>query len=426
MNCVPWFIDDFKIEYFYENLPYDNFIFDSMNNTAKKAFLSKFFKLPATGKQSRVYWTARGFSDTEANFYRKSHIISHKGKSPFTIEYWLNKGYSKDEAEYQRNRIRPVCAEYWIERGYSQDDAKIKAKETLQKNSITASKNALQKTGLEYKSQQRKEYWIIRGYTEQEAAVKVSQRQATFSLKKCIEKYGTEKGIQKWEERQKKWQLSLKSKSSEEISEINSKKSIISLHLLVDKEFDEIFDILNGITPIAKTVEEYFNNLKSSGSYLLYVDFEYFMLKLKVAQKNWFLVTEQYEEFVETAKQLISEYSSVIQTKHNNFIKRVEEGLLRSSFEIYFYDKIKPYVTTIDIGRQYPNSSYMYDFFIDEKYYIEIAPNYNVDEEYKDKMNIKHKLFNSVILKSISEIDKYVEEYINAKGYNNRTIDSFC
>jgi very-short-patch-repair endonuclease len=48
-------------------------------------------------------------------------------------------------------------------------------------------------------------YWMDKGFSEEEAIVKRKDRQTTFSLKKCIEKYGQERGIDRWMERQEKW-----------------------------------------------------------------------------------------------------------------------------------------------------------------------------------------------------------------------------
>ena len=67
-------------------------------------------------------------------------------------------------------------------------------------------------------------YWINRGLTEEEAMAKVHERQQTFSVESCIEKYGEEKGVLVWKERQDKWQATLNSKSPEEIERINRAK----------------------------------------------------------------------------------------------------------------------------------------------------------------------------------------------------------
>jgi hypothetical protein len=68
-------------------------------------------------------------------------------------------------------------------------------------------------------------YWLNLGYDEVQANQKLSERQSTFSLEKCIEKHGSEIGLQKWTERQEKWQNTLCNKTQEEIDAINMKKS---------------------------------------------------------------------------------------------------------------------------------------------------------------------------------------------------------
>lgn len=52
-------------------------------------------------------------------------------------------------------------------------------------------------------------YWIKRGYTKDEANAKISELQRTFTLEKCIEKYGIVDGTQIWNDRQKRWVASL-------------------------------------------------------------------------------------------------------------------------------------------------------------------------------------------------------------------------
>ena len=52
-------------------------------------------------------------------------------------------------------------------------------------------------------------YWIKKGYSEEDAKKIVSERQKTFTLNRCIEKYGEEEGLKKWEKRQEKWKKSL-------------------------------------------------------------------------------------------------------------------------------------------------------------------------------------------------------------------------
>lgn len=69
------------------------------------------------------------------------------------------------------------------------------------------------------------DYWLEQTNGDVERAKELlHQRQQTFSLKKCTEKYGDEEGYKVWKERQEKWQNTLKSKPDEERIEINRKK----------------------------------------------------------------------------------------------------------------------------------------------------------------------------------------------------------
>ena len=63
------------------------------------------------------------------------------------------------------------------------------------------------------------EYWIKKGFSEEEAKIKVSERQRTFTLEKCIEKYGEEEGTRRWQERQKKWLKNYKKQNFSNISQ---------------------------------------------------------------------------------------------------------------------------------------------------------------------------------------------------------------
>lgn len=69
------------------------------------------------------------------------------------------------------------------------------------------------------------QYWLNKGYDESTARKMLSDRQRTFTLEKCIEKYGESDGIKVYNDRQQRWLSTLKSKSSEEIDRINVAKS---------------------------------------------------------------------------------------------------------------------------------------------------------------------------------------------------------
>lgn len=62
-------------------------------------------------------------------------------------------------------------------------------------------------------------YWTNRGYSEVEAKEIISERQKTFTLEKCIEKYGEERGLEMFKNRQLKWQSNFKHLNYSKISQ---------------------------------------------------------------------------------------------------------------------------------------------------------------------------------------------------------------
>ena len=85
-------------------------------------------------------------------------------------------------------------------------------------------------------------YYTSRGHTEEEAKKLLSERQRTFSLEKCVEKYGEEKGREDWEARQKKWQESLdKLPEKEKLRILKAKASAIKNMAAYSKISQELF-----------------------------------------------------------------------------------------------------------------------------------------------------------------------------------------
>ena len=62
-------------------------------------------------------------------------------------------------------------------------------------------------------------YWTKQGYFPEEAEKLRSERQVTFSLEKCIAKYGVEKGTERWNQRQFKWFKNNKKSNFSQISQ---------------------------------------------------------------------------------------------------------------------------------------------------------------------------------------------------------------
>jgi hypothetical protein len=200
-----------------------------LNSSASKmgVFIKKDLSFPGMGSMTYPYWIVRGWSISEAKYKSKS-LQKTKTKSPFSIEFWLEKEnpetgekYTEDEAEFKRNSQRPIRKEFWIIKGYSEEEAISLALARKKSNNKSGAKIIKEKTEEEHRSNSHRciEYWLLRGYTEEEAKEKISEHQATFSKKKCIEKNGEEEGIRIWQERQQKWLKSYKKNNFSKISQ---------------------------------------------------------------------------------------------------------------------------------------------------------------------------------------------------------------
>lgn len=144
-----------------------------------------------------------------------------KGNNVYHIEYWINKGFTKEESEKKVNDLKDrTCIYrigYWINKGFTDDEAKEKISKIQKDNANKVN----QKTK---PNPTRLNYWINKGYTEDEAKENVKERQRTFNIKKCISKYGEVDGIIKYKNRQELWQKTL-NENNDKI-ELNKKRGL--------------------------------------------------------------------------------------------------------------------------------------------------------------------------------------------------------
>lgn len=151
---------------------------------------------------------------------------------PFTKEFQMLKyNLTEEEAIFKIRSFKNTCIEYWLVRGFSEEKAKEKIKEiqiSRNKKAVLAKQEnpdkAISNTSLTY--------YLNKGMTEKEAKHALSERQSTFSLEKCIKKYGEEEGLKRFNARQEKWQNTLNNKSDEEKEEINKKRSAKYTYIL--------------------------------------------------------------------------------------------------------------------------------------------------------------------------------------------------
>ena len=123
------------------------------------------------------YWINKGLTEEEAKI---KISYERKKRSIISTVHWVNKGFTEEEAKIKISKIQadrnkkkknfrknnPLCIEYWINKGLTEEEAKIKMHEQNKKRSVICI-----------------EYWINKGFTEAEAKIKISKIQAERSNK---------------------------------------------------------------------------------------------------------------------------------------------------------------------------------------------------------------------------------------------------
>ncbi len=110
--------------------------------------------------------------------YRKMFSEKLKGEN--------NPNHRSRTTEQQRREKSPFCKEFYEKHEGNRD--------LFLKN---VAKNRTYNTRLDY--------YLNQGMNEEEARLALEERQRTFTLEKCIAKYGEEEGVRRFNERQDKW-----------------------------------------------------------------------------------------------------------------------------------------------------------------------------------------------------------------------------
>lgn len=151
----------------------------------------------------------------------------------------------KNLPEYYLNKINPETG-----LNYTLIEANSKIADDLSKG--------FKKVWMEYREGKREkmqvnttlDYYLSKGMTTDEATIALKERQSTFSLEKCIHKYGVEKGKEIFNKRNEKWLNTLDNKSNDEKKEILMKKT-------------------RGLPRYSRESKEFFDSLMERIKYLL-------------------------------------------------------------------------------------------------------------------------------------------------------------
>lgn len=152
------------------------------------------------GRNTKEYWIQRGWSVDESIEKKSKYKVNHQPNgSPMSVNYWIKKNnpktgnpYTLEEAQYKVKSQRPFNKEYWIERGFSIDEAELEVSRSQKRNSGKR---------LNYKgvTWNQYEYWIKKGMNIEEAKSKVSDLQKTIDLNKLIDKHGDIEGRERYD-----------------------------------------------------------------------------------------------------------------------------------------------------------------------------------------------------------------------------------
>jgi hypothetical protein len=176
-------------------------------------YIRKILELPSVGSDKYSYWEKRGWSDEEI---KEKRVIKKMPSSPMKIENWMKKInektgnlYTESEAIYKIKSFRKFNIEYWIERGFSKDESEIKVRQFQKENSEKFIKKSIQNPEKYLgRTQTQLQYWINKGFNEEESKSKLKERQDTNSLSFFIKKYGEIEGELKFNDRLNRYSYS--------------------------------------------------------------------------------------------------------------------------------------------------------------------------------------------------------------------------
>jgi len=272
--------------------------------------------------------------------------------SPMQKQFWINKGLTEEQAIYKIRTFRKLNIEYWISRGSSESEALLKVKE-FQKENVKKCNEKRKKDPKKYAGilPVQLQYWLNKGLSEEEAKKALQKRQQTFTLEKCIKKYGKIDGQKKWQERQDKWKSTLKNKSFEEIEKINKKKDSAS--------FNHFFNKFNNFET---AYDNYIKSCKSKDS----MSINYYMKKFKISYNEAKILQNERIKLIVNSfgKAAVSRskngYSKMANKIFDVIFKFLIEKGYSSSDEILYSNNIKEYAI------KYNNNCncYLYDFTI--------------------------------------------------------------
>jgi hypothetical protein len=387
----------------------------NLSKTVFKGFMKSKIGMPKIGKSTINYWVSRGWDELEAEEKRIKPKIGTEN-SPMSIIYWINRGLTEEQAKYKVNSFRKTNKEYWLSRGYSEEKSieNIKEFQTLNNNKFQTKLKNNDKFNRMVKSKQNTniDYWINKGYSKEECCQKLKERQSTFSLTKCIEKYGYINGKIRWEERQNKW---LNSMSISNYNGIDGKdnKSITYYKQNFGNSWVDKFIENNSFKNKSeiKTLIS-FPDYREAIDYLLSDKLSISQILAKIKSKLFIEIFNcKYEDMF---AYLVSK-PFIIKNKFG-FIRYFNGHICRSNGEYMLANFLVENNINYKYEKKYPNSKYISDFYLHEHdIYVEyLGMKWLREENYQKKKNFcTDNKINHIYSDNIEEIKTLINEIRN-------------
>ena len=320
-------------------------------------------------------------------FHRKIKELTGGKKSKFQLLFWTNRGYSEDDANEMIRIIQKSNSNKFLN--------KKKLNPELYKSYNTTQIG----------------YWIKKGYTEDEAKALVKQRQTTFTLQKCMIKYGEEEGIKIYNKRNEQWinsrNKSLKNGNWSLIDQGNSFNTYI-------QKYGETW-LIHFIKYLRnkKCKESYINICESANihkddllNYVLGLTYDIAKFYFICGPINFILNKNSIE-----LKELWCKHNNVkfISTRYGN-VSYINGNYYQSTGEYEIGMFLEEKKIKFDVHVQYPKSNRLCDFYLyDYDIYIEYTGmnGKNYDDKKKELKD-----FNIIWSKDINFIKNEINEKI--------------
>lgn len=173
----------------------------------------------------------------ELNIFKNFNLESKKFIEALKASYCEKTSFRKLKAfiidnYYQNLSGSKIQKKFWVERGWTEDEAVKKVKEIQSKNGRKFAEKLKENFNIRKTNTQLK-WWTDKGYSKEEALKLLKERQKTFTLEKCIEKYGEKKGRNIFKNRQTQWRKTLDNRYSKHTqNQWRAKGAYVSLESL--------------------------------------------------------------------------------------------------------------------------------------------------------------------------------------------------